>query len=68
MTLMMRKHKRKVLRHIFTAEFHRLSKLGRRIIEQSERDFVEGRYVTLSTDKEIAEYFNKLRLLVREYA
>ena len=68
MTLMMRKHKRKVLRHIFTAEFHRLSKLGRRIIEQSERDFIEGRYVTLSTDKEITEYFNKLRLLVREYA
>ena len=64
----MRKHKRKVLRHLRTAEFHKLSKLGRRIIEQSERDFVEGRYVTLSTDKEIAEYFNKLRLLVREYA
>ena len=65
---MMRKHKRKVLRHLRTAEFHKLSKLGRRIIEQSERDFVVGRYVTLSTDKEIAEYFNKLRLLVREYA
>lgn len=64
----MRKHKRKVLRHLRTAEFHKLSKLGRRIIEQSERDFVVGRYVTLSTDKEIAEYFNKLRLLVREYA
>ena len=58
----MRKHKRKVLRHLRTAEFHKLSKLGRRIIEQSERDFVVGRYVTLSTDKEIAEYFNKLRL------
>ena len=64
----MRKHRRNVLRHLRTAEFHKLSKLGRRIIEQSERDFIEGRYVTLSTDKEIAEYFNKLRLLVREYA
>ena len=64
----MRKHKRKVLRHIFTAEFHRLSKLGRRTIEQSERDFVEGRCVTLSTDKEIAEYFNNLRIWVKNYA
>ena len=64
----MRKRRRNVLRHLHTAEFHKLSKLGRRIIEQSERDFVEGRYVTLSTDKEIAEYFNKIRLLVREYA
>lgn len=64
----MRKHRRNVLRHLRTAEFHKLSKLGLKIIEQSERDFVEGRCVTLSTDKEIAEYFSRLRILVKEYA
>ena len=62
----MRKHRRTVLRHLRTAEFHKLSKLGRKIIKQSERDFAEGRFKVLSTEKEIADYFNGLRAFVKE--
>mgnify|MGYP005881969269 CR=1 FL=1 len=62
----MRKHRRNVLRHLRTAEFHKLSKFGRKVIEQSERDFAEGRFKVLSTNKEIDAYFNNLRAMVKE--
>lgn len=56
----MRKHRRNVLRHLRTAEFHKLSKLGLKVIEQFERNQAEGKVIRFNSREERIAHFNKL--------
>ena len=56
----MRKHRRNVLRHLRTAEFHKLSKLGLKIIAQFERNQADGKVIRFNSREERIEHFNNL--------